>query len=381
MNNIKMVCPCLFGLESVLTRELKYIDAQNIKATDGKVFFEGSFETLIDANINLRTAERVLIVMNEFKATSFEELYQGVFLIDWGNFINKNDKFPVKGWTLNSVLKSEPACQSIIKKAVVEKLKKTYKTSWFEETGALYQIQFSIQKDNVLIMLDTSGAGLHKRGYRKSTVLAPIKETLAAGIVSLSRVNSKSSVCDPCCGSGTLLIESALWALKIAPGLNRRFVAEDWNAMSDSDWNLGRQRAISKINKDSSFMAFGSDIDPEAIEIAKINAKRAGISSRINFQTKSIQDLEFLDFKNSQDFEKSNFIVLTNPPYGERLLEVNQAREIYKLLGQKFLNNNLNNNLYVISPDEDFEKILGSRATKRRKLYNGMIKCQLYMYF
>lgn len=377
MNNLKMVCPCLFGLESVLARELKYIDAQNIKVTDGKVFFEGSFETLIDANINLRTAERVLIVMNEFKATSFEELYQGVFSADWGGFIKKNDKFPVKGWTLNSILKSEPACQSIIKKAIVEKLKKTYKTSWFEETGALYQIQFSIQKDNVLIMLDTSGVGLHKRGYRKSSVLAPIKETLAAGIVSLARVNSKSNVCDPCCGSGTLLIESALFALKIAPGLNRRFISEDWDIISASNWNLGRQRAISKINKDSSFMAFGSDIDQKAIEIAKTNAKRAGISSRINFQTKPLKDFDFQDFEYF-NASKDGFVILCNPPYGERLLEISQAREIYKTIGQKFLNKN---SIYIISPDEDFERLFGLKATKRRKLYNGMIKCQLYMYF
>ena len=371
MYNIKMVCPCLFGLESVLSRELKYIDAQNIHATDGKVFFEGSFETLIDANINLRTAERVLIVMNEFKATTFEKLFQGVYSIDWSQFIQKDDKFPVKGYSLNSTLKSEPACQAIIKKAIAEKLKQTYHTSWFSETRSLYQIQFSIQKDNVLIMIDSSGTGLHKRGYRKKSVLAPIKETLAAGIVNLARVNSGSRVYDPCCGSGTLLIEAALFALRIAPGLNRSFICEDWDIIPKSSFNLCRQKAISKINKTASFMAFGSDIDPEAIEIAKINAKRAGISSRINFEIKSIKDFSLE--------KEENMIILCNPPYGERMLEIKEAQNIYKTMGEKFDLKD-NNSYYIISPDENFEKIYGSKANKRRKLYNGMIKCQLYMY-
>ena len=385
INNLKMVCPCLFGLESVLTRELKFIDAQNISATDGKVFFEGSFETLADANINLRTAERVLILLNNFHATTFEELYQGVFKINWEDFIGPHDKFPVKGWTLNSKLQSEPACQSIIKKAIVNKLQKAYHINWFDESQTLYQIQFSIQKDNVLIMIDSSGEGLHKRGYRKNSVLAPIKETLAAGIASLARINSDSQVVDPCCGSGTLLIEAALIALKIAPGLNRKFASEDWPIIPKQTWTFARQKAISKVNKSAKFFAFGSDIDQSATEIAKINIKKAGISSKINIKTKSISDFEFKNILDKNNFD-NNFVVLCNPPYGERLLEIQDAQEIYKILGQKFVNLNQKNlvqknSCYVISPDENFEKLFGRPATKRRKLYNGMIKCQLYMYF
>ncbi len=379
MDNLKMVCPCLFGLESVLSKELKRINAKNIVVTDGKVFFEGSFETVADANINLRTAERVLILLNNFKAATFEELYQGVFSINWSDFIHINDKFPVKGWCLNSKLKSEPACQSIIKKAIVNKLKKTYNTSWFSETNVLYQIQFSIQKDNVLIMIDTSGEGLHKRGYRKNSVLAPIKETLAAGIVSLARINSDSHVVDPCCGSGTLLIESALYALKIAPGLNRRFVSETWPIIPQTTWKLSRQKAISKIDKSAKFISFGYDINQHAIEAAEANAKKAGISSKISLKTRSIDNLKITS--------DSNFVLLCNPPYGERLLEINEARHIYQKLGEEFLNLyptcniDRKNSCYIISPDENFEKLFGRSATKRRKLYNGMIKCQLYMYF
>lgn len=372
MNRLKMVCPCIFGLESIVAKELKYIDAQNITATDGKVFFEGSFETLIDANINLRSAERVLIVLNEFEAKTFEDLYQGTLAINWENFINKKDKFPVKGCSLNSVLKSESACQSIIKKAVVDRLKQKYKINWFEESDALYQIQFSIQKNNVLIMLDTSGEGLHKRGYRRNSVIAPIKETLAAGMVNLARVSSKSHVYDPCCGSGTLLIESALYALRIAPGLYRKFSSENWSIIPKSEWNKGRQRAIAKINKDVEFEAYGYDIDPKAIEVAKYNATKAGVASKIKFSCQDIKNFNLID---------ENAIILSNPPYGERLLEVKEARKIYKIMGQKFLGSKIKNSCYIISPDEEFEKIYGAKADKRRKLYNGMIKCQLYMYF
>lgn len=366
-----MVCPCLFGLESVLARELKYIDAQEISVTDGKVYFKGSFTTLIDANINLRTAERVLIVMDEFKATTFEELFQRVFAINWAEFIGKYDQFPVKGWSLNSTLKSVPTCQSIIKKAIVEKLKKSYNINTFEESKTLYQVQFSIHKNKVSIMLDSSGVGLYKRGYRKTSVLAPIKETLAAGIVSLARVNVNSCVYDPCCGSGTLLIEACLYALKIAPGLNRYFASESWNIIPKQDWYNGRQKAIAKINKNALFRAFGSDIDTVAIDVAKNNALKAGVASKINFELKSISN-----FKTQTE----SAIILCNPPYGERMLELKDAKNIYETMGQKFIVKN-NHSYYIISPDENFEKLFGKQATKRRKLYNGMLKCQLYMYF
>ena len=236
MEKLTFIAPCHFGLESVLAGELKRMDAQEVKADNGKVEFSGDFNILVRANICLRTAERVLIKLGEFTATSFEELFQGVKAIPLEDFIGKRDAFPVKGWSLNSKLYSVPDCQSIIKKACVERLKSHYKQDWFSETGSLHQIQFSILKDKVTIMLDTSGVGLHKRGYRQNSNDAPIKETLAAGIVDLARVKHYSMVCDPFCGSGTFLIESAMKAFNIPPGLRRKFISQDWGLVPENVW-------------------------------------------------------------------------------------------------------------------------------------------------
>ena len=231
MSVIKMAAPCLFGLESVLSGELKRIGAKNIEATDGKVTFTGDWNMLAKTNLWLRTAERVLIVLDSFRAETFEELFQGVFKIPFEEYLGKDDAFPVKGWSLNSQLASVPDCQSIIKRAAVKRMEQHYHQIWFAETGAVHQIQFSIRKNIVTIFLDTSGAGLHKRGYRQTSLLAPIKETLAAGIVDFTRLYDDSVICDPFCGSGTLLIEAVLKGMNIAPGINRRFAAEKWNCI------------------------------------------------------------------------------------------------------------------------------------------------------
>ena len=371
MSKIKIACPCIFGLESVLSSEVKKLGVQNIEVTDGKVTFAGDLADVARANIWLRTAERVQIVLGSFRAESFEDLFQGVLSLDFENYIRKDDAFPVKGWAINSKLHSIPDCQSIVKKAVVRRLEQKYGQSWFEETGSKVQIQFSILKDIVTVMLDTSGVGLHKRGYRQNSNIAPIKETLAAGIVDLARIQSDSVVYDPFCGSGTLLIEAALYALNIAPGINRRFAAEHWGVFADDTFKSVRKEALESIDRKASFRGYGSDIDPAAVALTKENAHKAGVGGR--FQVTQCDITEF-------HTEEPRATVLTNPPYGERMLDVKEAQRIYRAMGtvferRKFLS------YYVISPDEQFEDLFGSGADRRRKLYNGMIKCQLYMYF
>ncbi len=369
-NSIRLCCPCHFGLESVLKYEITKIGGTDLKVSDGKVSFTGDENILARANICLSTAERVLIELIEFRATTFEELFQGVKAIELERYINPQDAFPVKGYSLNSTLHSVPDCQSIIKKAAVERLKSKYGISWFEETGASVQIKFSILKDVVTIYLDTSGVGLHKRGYRRNSNAAPIKETLAAGIIDLARVRPDSIVCDPFCGSGTLLIEAGLKALKIAPGINRRFSAEKWNSIDTKVWQEERSRAIDNVDRSAQFQGIGFDIDDSAVALTLDNAHKAGIKSRLKIEQADISKFR----------QPDNSIVICNPPYGERLLEIREAENIYKQMGRVFGKGSGQSD-YIISPHEEFEKFFAKNANKRRKLYNGMIKCQLYMYF
>ena len=322
------------------------------------------------ANICLATAERVLIQLAEFKALTFEDLFEGVRKIPFEEFIGKTEAFPVKGYSLNSQLRSIPDCQSIIKKAAVERLKEKYGVNWFDESGAVHQIQFGIMKDVVTIYLDTSGTGLHKRGYRRNSNLAPIKETLAAGIIDLAHVRENSRVCDPFCGSGTFLIESAFKSLNIAPGINRKFSAEKWEISDSSVWSDERKRAISLVRKDAKFEACGYDVDEECVMLSNDNIKKAGVASRV---TAYQADIKYFD-------SVENSIVICNPPYGERMLELKEAEELYRIMGRKFTMDK-GNSYYIISPHENFENFFGRKADKRRKLYNGMIKCQLFMYF
>ncbi|RPF48346.1 putative N6-adenine-specific DNA methylase [Hydrogenoanaerobacterium saccharovorans] len=372
MSKIKIACPCIFGLESVLSAEVKKLGVQNIEVTDGKVTFVGDLIDVAKANIWLRTAERVQIVMGSFRAETFEELFQGVLALDFENFIRKEDAFPVKGWSLNSKLHSVPDCQSIVKKAIVRRLENKYNQSWFEETGSRVQVQFSILKDIVTVLLDTSGAGLHKRGYRQKSNIAPIKETLAAGIVDLARIHNDSVILDPFCGSGTLLIEAALYALNIAPGINRRFAAEKWGVFSeDNIFKSVRLEALEAIDRQAEFRGYGYDVDPAAVELTQENARIAGVANR--FQ---IAQQDIADFKT----DELRATIITNPPYGERMLDVKDAQKLYKTMGEVFERRKFLN-YYIISPDEQFEEMFGSGADRRRKLYNGMIKCQLYMYF
>lgn len=368
---IQFVIPCLLGLESLIADELRSMSAENVRAENGRVLFEGDEYMLARVNICSRYAERVQILVGEFETHSFEELFQGAKSLEWENWIGALDAFPVKGYSINSDLFSTRDCQAIIKKAVVERLKSKYAIEWFEESGAVHQIQFALMKNRASLLLDTSGAGLHKRGYRLDANVAPMKETLAAALCSLSHLRPYHKLYDPMCGSGTLLIEGAMLAAGMAPGLNRDFSAERWQVIAREVWKEERERAKQSVGFLDDFECFGSDIDPEAIKIAKINAQRAGVADKIHF---SVCDIK--DFNPTSD----RGTVICNPPYGERLLDIGQCEVLYKEMGRVF-ERRKGWSYSIISPDEEFETAFGKKADKRRKLYNGMIKCQLFMYY
>ncbi|MBR5542671.1 MAG: class I SAM-dependent RNA methyltransferase [Oscillospiraceae bacterium] len=370
MENFTFCVPTLFGLEGICAKELKSLNLSDVKAENGRVFFRGTMSDMALANIWLRTGERVLLVVGSFRATTFTELFEGVKSLPWESFIPKDGEFPVKGHSLNSKLFSVPDCQGIIKKAVVERLKSKYFLSWFEETGSKYQIQFSLMNDIATLYIDTSGAGLHKRGYRAISGAAPLRETLAAAMVTLSKYRGREFFCDPFCGSGTILIEAAMIAENRAPGLLRRFAAEKWGICPASDWHSHRETAKTKTFS-REFELWGGDVDPEAISLAKSNAKKAGVDKFITFEKTDAR---------SFSPSKSSGICLANPPYGERLMEIRDAERLYRDFG-RVMNELHDFNSYIITSHPEFEHFYGKKATKRRKLYNGMIKCEFYMYF
>jgi putative N6-adenine-specific DNA methylase len=355
----------------MLSAEIKRIGGENIAASDGRVAFSGGFDILARANIRLRTAERVCVLLGSFPAKSFTELFDNTVKLPFEEFIGRKDAFPVKGWSLKSGLFSIPDCQSIIKKAAVKRLEGVYGQSWFEETGPARQIRFSIHRDIVTIMLDTSGPPLHKRGYRADSLEAPIKETLAAGIADLARIGPRDTVYDPMCGSGTLLVEAAMRAFRIAPGLKRRFAAESWTSVPQEIWGRERESALAEVAKDAEFRAYGADIDPASENLVAQNAAKAGVGKRVTAKT-----LDIADFAP----ENETGVILCNPPYGERLLDIKAAEGLYRKMGEVFAKYK-GLRCYIISPHEEFEKLFGRPADKRRKLYNGMLKCQLFMYF
>lgn len=369
-NMYTLVAPCFFGTEHTLSFEVKRLGAQNVKVTDGRVAFEGDAAMIAAANLNLRTAERVLLLLKTFPAATFDELFDGVYSIPWEELIPVDAQFPVKGSSLSSQLSSVPACQSIVKKAIVKRLQYGHKTTTLPETGALYKIRFALRKNVVEVMLDTSGDGLHKRGYRKNATLAPIKETLAAAIADLGRVRRDSLVQDPFCGSGTLVIEAAQKALNLAPGLRRRFAAEHFDFVPADIWAEQRQKALDEVRKDAAFEGIGYDIDPAAVALANANAKLAGVGDRCRFEVADVRKFRALD----------NATVLTNPPYGERLGDASEAASLARTLGQVWQAHPAQG-LYAITADAEFEQHFGKKAARRRKIYNGMIPCQLYMYF
>ena len=365
-----LIAPCYFGTESTAAFEVRRIGAEDVQVTDGRIAFTGGPEIIAAANLNLRCAERVLLLLKSYTATTFDELFDGVYAIPWEELLPADAQFPVKGSSLSSILSSVPACQKIVKKAVVERLKKGHKVLTLPETGALYKLRFSIRKNRVEIMLDTSGDGLHKRGYRRNATGAPIKETLAAAIADLGRVRRDTLVQDPFCGSGTMVIEAAQKAMNIAPGLRRRFCAEYYGFIPQKVWAEQREKALSEVRMDAAFEGRGWDIDPAAVELATQNAKLAGVGERCHFEVADVADFV-------PDVAAT---VLTNPPYGERLGDLETAAKLAGVLGSRW-EQNPGQGLYVITADADFERHFGKKAARRRKLYNGMIPCQVYMYY
>ena len=365
-----LIAPCYFGTESTAAFEVRRIGAEDVQVTDGRIAFTGGPEIIAAANLNLRCAERVLLLLKSYTATTFDELFDGVYAIPWEELLPADAQFPVKGSSLSSILSSVPACQKIVKKAVVERLKKGHKVLTLPETGALYKLRFSIRKNRVEIMLDTSGDGLHKRGYRRNATGAPIKETLAAAIADLGRVRRDTLVQDPFCGSGTMVIEAAQKAMNIAPGLRRRFCAEHYGFIPQKVWAEQREKALSEVRMDAAFEGRGWDIDPAAVELASQNAKLAGVGERCHFEVADVADFV-------PDVAAT---VLTNPPYGERLGDLETAAKLAGVLGSRW-EQNPGQGLYVITADADFERHFGKKAARRRKLYNGMIPCQVYMYY
>ncbi len=370
MEKHNFIATTTFGLESTVKRELQNLNMENIKSQDGRLDFTGSFYDMMRANINLRSADRILWCVAEGVVTSFEDLFQLVSSFDWGKHLPENANFHINGKSVKSKLSSVPACQKIVEKAVVKKMQERYNVDFFEKDGPLYKVQVAILKDMATITIDTSGDSLHKRGYRESQMSAPLKETLAHALIELSYWKKDRVLVDPCCGSGTIPIEAALIAKNIAPGINRKFVSEYWSFIDKNLWKEARQEAKDKENKDFVAEIYGYDIDEKAIEIAQENAEKAGVADCITFKVQSVADM---------DVDTEYGIVITNPPYGERIGEEKEVLNLYRTFGDKF-RNEPTWSFYCITSNEDFERLYGKRADKKRKLYNGKIKIDYYQY-
>ncbi len=366
----EFVAPCYFGTERSAAFDFKKIGASDVTVTDGRVSFKGDERVLAAANLQSRCAERILLLLKRCRTATFDELFDAVSSVPWEALLPADAEFPVKGSSLSSTLSSVPACQSIVKKAIVERLKRGHRVQVLPEDGQLYKVRFSIRKDVMELFLDTSGDGLHKRGYRARATEAPIKETLASAIVDLARVRGDSLVQDPFCGSGTIVIEAAQKALRMAPGLRRRFLAEHYAFVPPQVWRDAREQALAEVDKTAAFEGVGFDIDPHAVELANRNAKLAGVGERCRFFVADVAD--FAPAQRS--------LVLTNPPYGERLGDLAEASRLEKTLGAQLQQSPVSG-AYIITADAEFEQNFGKKAARRRKLYNGMIPCQLYMYF
>jgi len=369
MSEFEYSVPCLFGLEGIAGDELRRMDIENVRVENGRVLFSGDEHALARANICLRTGERVLIVLAEFTAKTFEELFQGVYRTNLEEVIPQNGQFPVKGHCLNSTLMSVPDCQAIIKKAASKRLGEKYGISWLPEDGEKYQLQFSIMNDRVTLYLDTSGPGLHKRGYRAIGNDAPLRETLAAAMVILTRYRGRDFVWDPFCGSGTIPIEAALIAKNRAPGIRRRFAAEKYGWIDEKIWQEERGRAIDKEFK-GDYRILGSDNDPKCVSLAMANARKAGVADCIEFKDGDATKMSL---------PTDSGIIICNPPYGQRMMEQQSAQRLYAALG-RHLKFSDGWKKYIITSEPEFEHYFGRRADKKRKLYNGMIKCDYYMY-
>ncbi|GAB1476113.1 class I SAM-dependent RNA methyltransferase [Bacillota bacterium] len=372
MSKLELIATSTFGLEAVVKREIEKLGYRILKSEDGKLTFMGDERAVVRSNLWLRSADRVLIGMGEFMAVSFEELFQQTAALPWEEWIPEDGKFTVNGSSVKSKLFSVSDCQAIVKKAIVERLKQTYAIDRFPETGADYTVKVTLLKDRVTVTLDTSGPGLHKRGYRIRDVAAPIKETLAAAMVQLSFWKSGRLLVDPFCGSGTIPIEAAMIGRNIAPGLSRSFASEEWEAIPKELWKEERKAAFEAIDYDSDVRISASDIDPKAIAAAKANAEEAGVDDCIDFAVKPFNKLEA---------SENHGIIIANPPYGERIGEKKQIQKIYGEL-KLFMEANPTWSLYLITSDKEFEKLFREKpADRRRKLYNGRIEICYYQYY
>ena len=369
MREMEFTVPCLFGLEGLCGDELRRQNFENVRAENGRVLFSGDETALAKANLWLRTGERVLITLGSFPARSFEELFQGVYHLPLEDFIPRDGTFPVKGHCLNSQLMSVPDCQAIVKKAASRRLGEKYGLSWLPETGDKYQLQFSIMNDQVNLYLDTTGPGLHKRGYRAVGNEAPLRETLAAAMVQLTRYRGREFFWDPFCGSGTITIEAALIAKNRAPGLMRKFAAQSFPWIAPEIWDDLRREAKEK-EFNGNYHILGSDNDPRCVSLSMANARKAGVADCIRFRDADATKMSL---------PTDTGILVTNPPYGQRMLEQQSAQRLYAALGRhlKYANGWKK---YIITSEPEFEHYFGKRADKKRKLYNGMIQCNYYMY-
>lgn len=372
MRTFDLLVPCHFGLEAVLKREIYDLGYEITKVEDGRVTFEGDEEAICRANIFLRTAERVMIQVGRFKATTFEELFQGIKNLPWEEYIPEDGKFWVKkASSINSKLFSPSDIQSIAKKAMVERMKQKYHKEWFKEDGAAYPVRIFLLKDEVTVALDTSGDSLHKRGYRTMTSKAPLTETLAASLIMLTPWRKDRILVDPFCGSGTFPIEAAMIAANVAPGMNRDFTAEEWTNLIDRKlWYECVKEAEDMIDTTVKVDIQGYDIDGDVIKAARENAKRAGVEHMIHFQQRAVADLSH---------PKKYGFIITNPPYGERLEDKADLPELYTQIGQAY--QRLDSwSMFLITSYTDTEKYIGRKADKNRKIYNGMLKTYFYQF-
>ena len=370
MKELELLIPTLFGLEGLCAEELRRLGLPEVKAENGRVGCKARPADIPRVNLNLRTGERVLLVVGRYHAANFEALFEGAKALPWEEFIPREGAFPVKGYSLNSQLHALPAIQSVLKKALAARLGQKYGMDTLPETGALYQVQFSLMHDEVTLMLDTTGAGLHKRGYRAVGVVAPLRETLAAAMVLLSRYRGKDPFCDPFCGSGTIAIEAALIAKNRAPGLNRAFSAQRWKWLDSGLWLQAADEAMDK-EFHGDYDIWGGDIDPKAVAIARDNAVKADVEDVVRFEVADAT-------KFHRDAPAGR--VVTNPPYGERILEKREAEDLYRAFGKAVRTLPEGWKVSVLSSHTEFERTFGRTADKKRKLYNGMLKCDLFQY-
>lgn len=371
MNKLQLIATAPMGLEAVVARELKDLGYTELRVENGRVNFSGGLIDICKTNLWLRTAGRILVNMGQFPATTFEDLFEGTKALDWPAWIPEDGEFPVNGRSQKSQLTSVPACQSIVKKAVVEKMKECYGTEWFPEDGGRYVIEVTLMNDQAMLTLDTTGDGLHKRGYRKSATEAPIRETLAAALVQLSRWRPERPLYDPFCGSGTILIEAAMIGWNIAPGLRRTFNSEGWSIIPEDAWDQAREEAFDAVKDHIPLQIAGSDIDPHAIEIAEAAIKKAGFAKDIKLSVQPVAKV-----KPQGDYG----VIITNPPYGERLGDDREAEAALRQFGLTALHYPTWS-FFAISPSTTLEHYFGRPADKKRKLFNGRIQTDFYQFF